>query len=214
MNEIAIFPLRSTSLMSYELLIDEELIWRDRAYGILVSTPLGSTAYALSAGGIVILEDANVMEIVPVNSLEPSKRPIIVPDYSIIEIKGLASRYPCEAIADGCKRVRVKNSIIVKKSDKPLNIIRIASKPSVKKTLREKLLHNLVNMPPSVKFVLKMLQLNGPMSARELAEATLLPERTVRYALSELVKTRLVRKIINLRDARQIYYEAINKLPE
>jgi DNA-binding MarR family transcriptional regulator len=55
--------------------------------------------------------------------------------------------------------------------------------------------------------VLKMLELKGPMSARELVEETRLPERTVRHALAKLQRRNLVRRVVNLRDARQVYYE-------
>jgi len=209
LNEIAVFPSRSASLMSYELLIDGELMWRDRADGVLVATPFGSTAYALSAGGAVVLEESEVLEVVPVNSLDPSKKPLIVPSSSKIEVRGFVSRYPCEAVADGGSRTRVRRSLLISKSEKPVKLIRIASRPSVRMTLRARLLKELADMPPSAKFVLKMLEMKGPMSAKELAKATLLPERTVRHALSELARSGLIRKTVNLRDAKQVYYEAV-----
>jgi len=54
-----------------------------------------------------------------------------------------------------------------------------------------------------------MLELKGPMSVRELAEETRLPERTVRHALAELLRKNLVRRVVSLRDARQVYYELV-----
>ncbi|MCD6357806.1 MAG: NAD(+)/NADH kinase [Thermoproteales archaeon] len=207
MNEIAVFPSRSATLMSYELLIDGDLVWMDRADGVLVATPLGSTAYALSAGGAVVLEGARVLEVVPVNSVDPSKRPLIVPDTSRIVIKNVSSRHPCEVVADGGKRVKVRREVTISRSEMPIRIVKVSSRPSVRETLREKIAAEAADMPPSAKFVLKMLELKGPMSAREIAELTLLPERTVRYALSELLRRGLVRRSTSLRDARQVYYE-------
>jgi len=206
LNEIAVFPSRSAALMGYELLVDGDFVWSDRADGVLVATPLGSTAYALSAGGAVVFEGARVLEIVPVNSVDPSKRPLIVPDTAVVEVRSVTSRHPCEAVADGGWRVRVRQSVAVAKAETPVRIIKLRSKPSVREVLRDKVI-GASDMPPSAKFVLKMLELKGPMSARELAEETRLPERTVRYALAELLRRNLVRKVVNLRDARQIYYE-------
>ncbi len=210
LNEIAVFPSRSATLMSYELLVDGEFVWFDRADGVLVATPLGSTAYALSAGGAVVFEGARVLEVVPVNSVDPSKRPLIVPDSATVEVRDVASRYPCEAVADGGERVRVRQSVTVVKAETPVRIIKVRSKPSVREVLRDKVV-GASDMPPSAKFVLKMLELKGPMSVRELVEETRLPERTVRHALAELLRRNLVRRIVNLRDARQVYYELADR---
>ncbi|MCX8181368.1 MAG: NAD(+)/NADH kinase [Thermofilaceae archaeon] len=208
LNEIAVFPSRSAALMRYELSIDGERIWSDRADGVLVSTPLGSTAYALSAGGVIVFENAPILEVVPVNSVDASKRPLVIPDTSKVELSGISSRYPCEAIADGGTRVKVKDRVEIYKSEIPVKIMKVYSRPSVRETLRD-IVEEASDMPPSAKFVLKMLEIKGSMSVRELVEATRLPERTVRYAISELVKRGFVRKVVNLRDARQFYYEAI-----
>ncbi len=208
LNEIAVFPARSAALMSYELAIDGEVIWSDRADGVLVATPLGSTAYALSAGGAVVFEGARVLEVVPVNSVDLAKRPLIVPDTSVVEIRSLSSRHPCEAIADGGARVRVEERVTVTAAESPVRLIRLRPEPSVRETLRDKLAE-AAGMPPSAKFVLKVLELKGPLTARELAEETMLPERTVRRALSELLRRGLVRRVVNLRDARQFYYDVV-----
>jgi len=62
-------------------------------------------------------------------------------------------------------------------------------------------------MPPSAKLVLKTLEYEGPLSQKDLASRTLLPERTVRLALSHLLGKGYVKKKVSLRDARQRIYE-------
>lgn len=208
LNEIAVFPSKSAALISYELLIDGDPVWSDRADGFIVATPLGSTAYALSAGGAIVFEGTRVLEVVPVNSVDVAKRPLVIPDASTVEVRNITSKYPCEIVADGGIRVKVRESVVITRAETDVRIVRLFSKPSVRETLREKLAETL-DIPPSAKFVLKMLELKGPMSARELAEETLLPERTVRRALLELQRRGLVRRIVNLRDARQFFYEAL-----
>ena len=55
--------------------------------GLLVSTPVGSTAYALSAGGSIIDHTIKAMQIVPVNSVSRHIRPFVVPSNTKITIK-------------------------------------------------------------------------------------------------------------------------------
>ncbi|MGH9934326.1 MAG: MarR family transcriptional regulator, partial [Nitrososphaerales archaeon] len=70
-----------------------------------------------------------------------------------------------------------------------------------------RLAEDLLGMPPSAKLVLKTLEYEGPLSQKDLASRTMLPERTVRLALSHLLGKGYVKKKVSLRDARQRIYE-------
>lgn len=61
-------------------------------------------------------------------------------------------------------------------------------------------------LPPSAKLVLKVLEYNGTLSQGELAEETLLPPRTVRYALSRLEDEEIVEGRFSFSDARKRLY--------
>ncbi|MBX0325506.1 winged helix-turn-helix transcriptional regulator [Halomicroarcula sp. F13] len=65
---------------------------------------------------------------------------------------------------------------------------------------------DLADLPPSAKLVAKMLEYEGDSTQSELAESTLLPRRTVRYALTELEKNGIVSSRISFMDARQRIY--------
>jgi DNA-binding transcriptional ArsR family regulator len=65
----------------------------------------------------------------------------------------------------------------------------------------------LRELPPSAKLVAKVLDVTGPLDHTQLAEETLLPDRTVRYALTQLEDANLVTAHVNLRDARKQVYE-------
>jgi DNA-binding transcriptional ArsR family regulator len=70
-----------------------------------------------------------------------------------------------------------------------------------RETLRE--------LPPSAKLVAKVLETDAPLSQGELAEASLLPDRTVRYALNRLEDADLADSRYSFRDARkQVYFLA------
>ena len=69
------------------------------------------------------------------------------------------------------------------------------------------LAEELLNMPPSSKLLLKTLEYEGALTQKELSKKTLLPDRTVRLALSHLLDKGHVKKKISIRDARQRIYE-------
>ena len=64
----------------------------------------------------------------------------------------------------------------------------------------------LRELPPSAKLVAKVLETDAPLSQGELVEATLLPDRTVRYALNRLGDADLVDSKHSLMDARKQVY--------
>ncbi|SER53362.1 MarR family transcriptional regulator [Natrinema salaciae] len=65
----------------------------------------------------------------------------------------------------------------------------------------------LRELPPSAKLVAKVLETDSPLSQGQLAEESLLPDRTVRYALNRLEDVDLVGSRYSFRDARkQVYY--------
>lgn len=209
LNEIAIFPKRSAMLMDYELKVNGDLLWRDRADGVIVATPTGSTAYALSAGGPMILETAKVFEVVPVNSIDPSRRPLILPFTSNVDVTVIACRVSCEVVADGQTRVKILKNVRVSKAETPAYIVKLSKGISIKDSMEKKIIQakELMEIPPSAKYILKILELEGPLTVKEIANITLLPQRTIRHALSILSEKGLVRRRVNLRDARQAYYE-------
>ncbi|PSP98940.1 ArsR family transcriptional regulator [Halobacteriales archaeon QS_4_70_19] len=73
--------------------------------------------------------------------------------------------------------------------------------PEFRERLRE--------LPPSAKLVAKVLEDSSPLSQGQLAEESLLPDRTVRYALNRLEEEDLVRSRYSFHDARkQVYFLA------
>ncbi|MHA2080586.1 MAG: NAD(+)/NADH kinase [Candidatus Thorarchaeota archaeon] len=92
LNDIGIFARRSATLIRYSLLIDEEHFWKDGSDGLIVATPTGSTAYSLSVGGPIILSSSPVFSIIPVNSVNPARRPLVLSDELRVEIKDLSRK--------------------------------------------------------------------------------------------------------------------------
>ncbi len=71
----------------------------------------------------------------------------------------------------------------------------------------EEFRERLRELPPSAKLVAKVLETDGPLPQGGLAEESLLPDRTVRYALNRLEEEDLVGSRYSFRDARkQVYF--------
>ncbi|ELZ74346.1 transcription regulator, ArsR like protein [Haloferax elongans ATCC BAA-1513] len=65
----------------------------------------------------------------------------------------------------------------------------------------------LRELPPSAKLVAKVLESDAPLSQGQLADESLLPDRTVRYALNRLEESDLVGSRYSFKDARkQVYF--------
>ena len=208
LNDVAVFPSKSAMLMEHTLRVDDEEVWHDSSDGIIISTPIGSSAYSMSAGGPVLFEDSKVFGIISVNSLDVTRRPIIVPNTSLITIDDVSAKLHCEVILDGLDRYKVNKTVECTQFP-PAHIIRLEDNTTAISALAKKvhLAEELLSMPPSSKLLLKTLEYEGALTQRDLAEKTLLPSRTVRLALSHLLKKGYVKKKISLRDARQKIYE-------
>ena len=64
----------------------------------------------------------------------------------------------------------------------------------------------VADLPPSAKLVFVVLENHERLTQAALAEETLLPQRTVRYALEELREAGVLREELNIMDARQRFY--------
>jgi NAD+ kinase len=210
LNDVAVFPSKSATLMEHVLRIDGNDIWHDNSDGVIISTPTGSTAYSMSAGGPMVLQKAPVFLVVSVNSLDNTRRPLVLPNDSRLEITDITSRYHCEVVVDGGRRLQIKNTLECSKHEFPARLVRLAGGSSSAASLmakKVKLSEDMLRMPPSAKLILKTLEYEGALSQKDLATRTMLPERTIRLSLSHLIGQGYVKKKTSLRDARQRIYE-------
>src|SRR6185295_3162101 len=98
-----------------------------RVDGLLVSTPTGSTAYSLSAGGRIIHPSGNSILLTPMNPASLSVRPLVLPDFMEIEIQCHVGGDPATNLfVDGRRHVRLHTNDVVRirKHPEGLRIIR------------------------------------------------------------------------------------------
>lgn len=87
LNDIVLYPGEISKMVEFEVSIDQEFIYQQRADGLIISTPTGSTAYALSAGGPILHPHLDALVLVPMFPHTLSSRPIVVHGDSKILLK-------------------------------------------------------------------------------------------------------------------------------
>lgn len=86
LNDVVISDLYADSIIEYELRVGSANAGKHKANSVIISTPTGSTAYAMFAGGAIIEPDLDVLEIIPVAAMTMTARPMIVSGCKPIQV--------------------------------------------------------------------------------------------------------------------------------
>ncbi|HXZ47447.1 MAG TPA: NAD(+) kinase [Usitatibacter sp.] len=86
MNDVVVSRGATGSMIEFAVTVDGEFIYTLRADGLIVSTPTGSTAYALSAGGPILHPALSAIALVPISPHTLSNRPVAIRSSSRVEI--------------------------------------------------------------------------------------------------------------------------------
>src|SRR5262249_7952647 len=87
LNDIVISRGAASRLIELHVSVDDQPVTRYRCDGLIVSSPTGSTAYSLAAGGAVVFPTADVMQLTPICPHTLSNRSLILPLASTISVK-------------------------------------------------------------------------------------------------------------------------------
>jgi NAD+ kinase len=125
-NEVTIQTARIAKIIYLQIFIESELLETFGADGVIVSTPTGSTSYALSAGGPILDPAVNAMVIAPLAPFKLAARPWVVPLGKKIGIKLLYKSKESYVVIDGesSKQVTPESEIIITGSEKKAKFIR------------------------------------------------------------------------------------------
>jgi NAD+ kinase len=125
-NEAVLHPGKVAHMIEFEVYIDDQFMYSQRADGMIVSTPTGSTAYSLSAGGAILTPNLEAMILVPMFPHTLSCRPIVVDACSTIKLKVSPDNGDSlEVSCDGHVHLAVLpgDEIIIKRSSERLRLI-------------------------------------------------------------------------------------------
>ncbi len=125
-NEVVIHSWNSTSLIEIVTYIDGIFLNSQRSDGLIVSTPTGSTAYALSGGGPILYPTLKAIELVPINPHSLTNRPIVIADDSEVEIvfrnsKDFRARLSCDNVS--IPDIEIGDRIRINKAPHPFRIL-------------------------------------------------------------------------------------------
>ncbi|MBQ3311376.1 NAD(+)/NADH kinase [bacterium] len=118
LNDFVIKGLSTSRSSKFVLNINGKFVCDYIADGLIISTPTGSTAYGLSAGGPVLYPKLNALVIVPICPHTLTARPIVVPADEKIEITSFEEDVNgFNLIIDGAESVEVGKSVFIEKSE-------------------------------------------------------------------------------------------------
>jgi NAD+ kinase len=125
LNDVVINKSALARIIEIEAYLNTQFVNSFRADGLIVSTPTGSTAYNLSAGGPVIFPSMNAIVITPICPFTLSNRPIVVPDDATIELRLKTDKEDVALTLDGQVGfpLKVDDRVVIRKSKTTFNIV-------------------------------------------------------------------------------------------
>ncbi|MFW5443764.1 MAG: NAD(+) kinase [Methylococcaceae bacterium] len=125
-NEVVVHRWVTPSMIEIVTHINGVYLNSQRSDGLIISTPTGSTAYSLSAGGPILHPSLNALVLVPISPHTLSNRPIVIDDSSEIEItfcqtKQINALVTCDHLE--IPEVLISDKILIKKIPNPIRIL-------------------------------------------------------------------------------------------
>ncbi|MBS0349662.1 MAG: NAD(+) kinase [Proteobacteria bacterium] len=141
LNDVVLLPGDISHMISFEIYIDQQFVCRQRADGLIMATPTGSTAYALSGGGPILHPHLDAIVLVPMFPHTLTSRPIVISSACEIELHISSSNIASPHIScDGQNRIALApgGKVKVYKKSQQLRLVH-PEDYNYFKTLREKL---------------------------------------------------------------------------
>lgn len=127
LNEVLLSRGGNARIVPIELTLDGKYIELISCDGLMVSTPTGSTGYAMAAGGPIVHPSMSLMQITPVCPHSLHNRSYIVPATSVVKLNLRQYPYPAALTADGREEIPFEDTdeVEIKQSPRKLNLIRL-----------------------------------------------------------------------------------------
>jgi NAD+ kinase len=126
LNDVVLSRGNDTHLVEFDVYVNQQLMSHFRSDGMILSTPTGSTAYALSAGGPIMHPQLNAVVLVPMFSHSLSSRPLVIDGEAEIELHiSPFNEQEMRLSCDGHESRMVKpgQKVVIKKNTKQLRLL-------------------------------------------------------------------------------------------
>jgi NAD+ kinase len=140
LNDVVITKSALARIIDLRIEVDGRLVARYRSDGLILSTPTGSTAYNLSAGGPIVYPSLPVIVLTPICPHTLTHRPLVVPESSLVEVRLETPDQEVYLTIDGQEGTTLEpnDRVRVRSSQVHANLVRISGR-SFYDSLRSKL---------------------------------------------------------------------------
>lgn len=143
LNDLVINNNLISRMITLSVESDGEHIFNIAGDGLIISSPIGSTAYSLAAGGPIINPAVNAMAITPICAHSLTHRPLVIPDNAILTIKSAKPNEVIKLTLDGQETTVITSGEIIKVTKKKNIKVNLVKNPErhYYQTLKEKFTH-------------------------------------------------------------------------
>jgi len=140
LNDVVIAKSATSRMLTFEARVDGEVVTRYAADGLILSTPTGSTAHSLSAGGPVVMPNVEAIIATPICPHTLSVRSCVVPPKAIFEVEMLVCEEGAAVTTDGeaALELREGETLVVRRSTTSATLVDV-SRHSYYEILRTKM---------------------------------------------------------------------------
>ncbi|HEY6806822.1 MAG TPA: NAD(+)/NADH kinase [Pyrinomonadaceae bacterium] len=140
LNDVVINKSALARIIEIDVYLNQQFVNSFRSDGLIISTPTGSTAYNLSAGGPVVYPSMNAIVITPICPFTLSNRPIVVPDDAVIELLLKTEKEEVALTLDGQVGfpLKIDDRVVIRKSQATFNLVQPSNR-NYFEVLRDKL---------------------------------------------------------------------------
>jgi NAD+ kinase len=126
LNDIVLTKAEIARMIDLEVQVDTHFVCVYKADGLIVSTPTGSTAYSLSAGGPIVYPTVAAFGVTPICPHMLSNRPLIVSDESVIQVINRGEDESTYLTIDGQRGELLKRDdrVVCRRSENSVSLIR------------------------------------------------------------------------------------------
>lgn len=143
LNDVVINNNQISRMLTLTVESEGEHVYNLAGDGLIISSPIGSTAYSLAAGGPIIHPHVNAITLTPICPHSLTHRPLVIPDTSSVTVQAAKKSELIKLTLDGQEQVTLSSNDIIKITKKKTKIVRLIKNPNRTyfKTLKDKFTH-------------------------------------------------------------------------